>query len=154
MFPFWYSNCTVEKVWDPDVADTCIGESNFPILQYTALETKLLLFASIFSHISFNFSITQIDLVRSVLPNHGLEWMSIGLEKVVKEERLCLTYVLIRKYHTLNIYKVITIGYTIKTFQCLNNMGKYIISFKQQVHNKFILQNKLVNVYTTKTLTK
>ena len=56
MFPFWYSNCTVEKVWDPDVADTCIGESNFLILQYTALETKL--FASIFSHILFNFSNT------------------------------------------------------------------------------------------------
>ena len=26
MFPYWYSNCTVEKLWDPPEVEECVGK--------------------------------------------------------------------------------------------------------------------------------
>ena len=30
-FPFWYSNCTVEKVWDPAVVEECIRKYKYSL---------------------------------------------------------------------------------------------------------------------------
>ena len=30
-FPFWYSNCTVEKVWDPAEVEECIRKYKYSL---------------------------------------------------------------------------------------------------------------------------
>ena len=30
-FPFWYSNCTVEKVWDPAEGEECIRKYRYSL---------------------------------------------------------------------------------------------------------------------------
>ena len=26
LYPYWYSNCTVEKLWDPETIEECVGK--------------------------------------------------------------------------------------------------------------------------------
>ena len=39
-FPFWYSNCTVEKVWDPVEVEECIRKYNVRIMTFTKVKKK------------------------------------------------------------------------------------------------------------------
>ena len=33
IFPYWYSNCTVEKMWDPPVVEECVGKKRSDPIQ-------------------------------------------------------------------------------------------------------------------------
>ena len=102
-YPFMYSNCTVEKVWDPPetmecirelfFSDTCFSNPYFNSSRYTPFCTNINQF--------------QLDLVKLTHLKHSWVLMLIGQRKVGLVAQKLFIRVRTRKQRTKTCYQVL-----------------------------------------------
>ena len=82
-FPYWYSNCTVEKLWDPSEVEECVG--NFRHFNFVTSHLSHIIHkenSRPIDDINFSFYIS----IRSFMPRSSTRTMAWNRRRLAKEK--------------------------------------------------------------------